>query len=129
MTDLTHAELVASAKTTSVLVEVRDERERQNGMWGEQNHPDGTSTTYASQANAYRANTDAAQKNGTLTFRHILVEELFEALAEVDPAALRAELVQVAAVAVSWVEKIDRDIAKASAVALPDPMVRGERSA
>ncbi len=109
MADLTRDAIVASAITTSVLIEVRDERERQDATWGEQNHPDGTSTTYQTQANAYRANTDAAQKHGTLTFRHILIEEVFEALAEVDPAALRAELVQVSAVAVSWIEKLDRD--------------------
>ena len=33
-------------------------------------------------------------------------------VAESDPVKLRAELVQVAAVAVAWVEKIDRDIAR-----------------
>ncbi|MEY9934267.1 hypothetical protein ABH926_008932 [Catenulispora sp. GP43] len=37
----------------------------------------------------------------------MLLEEVYEALAEVDPAALRAELVQVAAVAAAWVEDID----------------------
>lgn len=49
-----------------------------------------------------------AAEHGGLTWRHILAEEMFEALAESDPAKLRAELVQVAAVAVQWVEAIDR---------------------
>lgn len=103
--------------TTGVLVEVREERERQTETFGEQNLPNGTSVTYASQANAYRANTDTAAKLGGLSWRHVLVEEVFEALAEIDPVALRAELVQVAAVAVSWCEAIDRDIAARTAFA------------
>ena len=46
--------------------------------------------------------------NGTITYEHILTEEWAEALAESDPAALRAELIQLAAVAVQWVETLDR---------------------
>ena len=45
---------------------------------------------------------------GQCTWLHILREEVFEAFAEDDPAKLRAELIQVAAVAVQWVEAIDR---------------------
>lgn len=41
-------------------------------------------------------------------WRHILDEEVAEALAETDPERLRAELVQVAAVAVQWIEALDR---------------------
>ncbi len=40
--------------------------------------------------------------------RHILLEEVHEALAEDDPTRLRAELLQVAAVAVCWVEAIEQ---------------------
>ncbi|HYF53037.1 MAG TPA: hypothetical protein VEA41_02135 [Salinarimonas sp.] len=43
-----------------------------------------------------------------MTYSQILAEEVAEALAESDPMLLRAELVQVAAVAVQWVEAIDR---------------------
>jgi hypothetical protein len=68
------------ATTMRVLDEVQDERRRQDAKWGEQNHPDGT----------------------------IALEEVFEALVETDPAKLRDELLQVAAVAVAWVEAIDR---------------------
>lgn len=39
----------------------------------------------------------------------ILLEEVFEALEESDRAKLRAEVVQIAAVAVAWVEKLDRE--------------------
>jgi hypothetical protein len=38
----------------------------------------------------------------------ILREEVYEAFAEEDPAALRTELIQVAAVAATWVDAIDR---------------------
>jgi hypothetical protein len=43
-----------------------------------------------------------------VTWAHILTEEFYEALAEADPEKLREELVQVAAVAVAWVECLDR---------------------
>lgn len=46
--------------------------------------------------------------DGTVTWWHILREEVFEAAAEEDPDKLRAELVQVAAVALKWAEAIDR---------------------
>jgi hypothetical protein len=55
-----------------------------------------------------KAMTDAAAEAGVVTWRDILHEEVCEAFAETDPEALRAELVQVAAVAVKWVEAIDR---------------------
>ena len=42
------------------------------------------------------------------------MEEVAEAFEEHDPARLRSELVQVAAVAVAWVEKIDRDARNAT---------------
>lgn len=42
------------------------------------------------------------------TWLLIALEEVFEALAESDPAKLRAELVQSAAVHVAWIEAIDR---------------------
>ena len=46
--------------------------------------------------------------DGTVTWWHILREEVFEAAAESDPQALRAELVQVAAVAMKMIDAIDR---------------------
>ena len=53
--------------------------------------------------------TDARAKAGTLTYRDIFLEEVFEAMAEHNPDKLRAELIQCAAVAIAWAEKIDRD--------------------
>jgi hypothetical protein len=108
--------------TEDVLAEVLDERIRQIAKWGEQNHPDGTGTdthwlanipvsspgwSAVELANFFRARCKA---NGPErdNYLDILMEEIAEAFAEDEPATLRAELVQVAAVAVQWVEAIDR---------------------
>ena len=92
-----------------VLEEVESERRRQHVKWGEQNHPNGTSwDAWVIQRDLAKAETDAAAREGEVTFRHILMEEVFEAFAETDPAKLRAELLQVAAVACQWVECLDR---------------------
>jgi hypothetical protein len=93
-----------------VIDEVAAERQRQDDKWGEQHHPDGVATTDVDRvaAETARRACEAAADNGSLTWRLILDEEVHEAFAEADPALLRAELIQVAAVAVAWVEAIDR---------------------
>ena len=93
-----------------VIDEVAAERRRQDDKWGEQRHLDGVATTDVDRvaAETARRACGAAADNGTLTWRLILDEEVHEAFAEADPALLRAELIQVAAVAVAWVEAIDR---------------------
>ncbi|MDP3208119.1 MAG: hypothetical protein Q8M65_03130 [Rhodoglobus sp.] len=52
--------------------------------------------------------TDRASYDGSVTWWHILREEVFEASAEDDPMGLRAELVQVGAVVLKWIEALDR---------------------
>lgn len=117
--------------TSRVLYEVARERSRQDAQWGEQNHPDGTGPRQpisigiaymgdvAAQmrraANAAAGKVPGLEHHGPLTWRHILLEEVFEALAEDDPVKLRAELIQVAAVAVAQVEAIDRRSASPAA--------------
>ena len=93
-----------------VLSEVLDERIRQNAKWGEQNHPDGTRRNGDEDhwAAYFKNQTDQAATDGAVTWRDILNEECAEAYAETDPAKLRAELIQVAAVCVQWVQAIDR---------------------
>ena len=102
----------------SILAEVAVERGRQERRFGVQNWPDGTGPavhdpitglTHGTMATAYRRRCDQRTTLGHLTYRDILQEEVHEALAETDKRRLRAELVQVAAVAVAWVEKIDRE--------------------
>jgi hypothetical protein len=103
----------------SVLAEVRAERARQDATWGQQDHPDATRGAFygdygiISESDA-RERCDVAAKDGMCTFAHILIEEVAEAIdaALIDGGThdqdLRKELVQVAAVAVSWIEAIDR---------------------
>ena len=98
----------ALAALETVLADIRAERGRQDTKWGEQNHPDGTGPQFANRAEYERIRTETAAVDGTLTFRHVLAEEVAEAYAENDPELLRAELVQVAATAVCWIQAIDR---------------------
>lgn len=97
------------------MVDVLAERARQDVKWGEQDHPDGTGPGLivfgdgaGSLEKRARWRTDTAARYGRLTYEQILTEEWAEAVAQDDPVKLRAELVQVAAVAIAWVEAIDR---------------------
>lgn len=96
--------------TANVLSDITAERKRQDAKWGEQNWPDGTGAPiWEAEAAAAKSATDANAQNGSVTYGDILIEEVYEAMAESDAANLREELIQVAAVAVAWVEKIDRE--------------------
>lgn len=89
--------------------DVDAERQRQITKFGDQRHPDGTGLpVYRHSANRYRDHADHAAASGHLAWRDVLLEEVYEALAESDPAKLRAELIQVAAVCAAWVSDIDR---------------------
>lgn len=100
----------------SVHLEIREERRRQDLKWGEQNHPDGTGKdvepvpmwSAEDLADFCKNETDVMAQAGLVSWRNILMEEVTEAFVESDPDKLRAELVQVAAVAAQWVEAIDR---------------------
>jgi len=96
-------------RTLEVLAEVAQERHRQDLKWGvNQDHPDGTGgIEFETYALAAKARCDRLAAEGKLTWASILDEEQAEAFAEADPAALRAELIQVAAVACRWIEAID----------------------
>jgi hypothetical protein len=118
---------VPAAPLDDVLAEVAEERVRQTAKHGDQSHlPNGTGPAlilrdlpqYQSASRAdhlaiwAKARCKAASQNeggdGSITFEHILTEEWGEAIAESDPVKLRAELIQLAAVAVQWVQAIDR---------------------
>lgn len=94
-----------------VLIGIDQERHRQLEKWGNQNgkREDGTGhAVFAHNAREYQRQNDArhaAGKSGVWT--KILLEEVYEALAETDPLALRKELIQCAAVCTAWVEDID----------------------
>ena len=122
------------AQDDLVLAEIAAERRRQDAKWGEQNHPDadpvilsrlaldgtyGTPEAVALRlAQEYEIPTAARAKricqteaaSGGATWIGIAVEEVAEALEAVaaGPDALRAELVQAAAVFVAWIGALDR---------------------
>jgi hypothetical protein len=101
---------VTDHPTVQVLKQVLAERHAQDKKWGEQNHPDGTGGKFMellAAANRSACNKEFAEGRGT--WFAILQEEVSEAFAEADPEKLRTELIQVAAVAVAWVEKLNRE--------------------
>lgn len=92
-----------------VLADVAAERVAQDVRFGMQVLPDGTGGEDAgAESEVARRSTDEAADLGALTWRHVLAEEVLEAFAESDPRRLRAELIQVAAVAVKWTQALDR---------------------
>lgn len=97
-----------------VLTEVEFERMEQHFKWGEQNRPSFSAywlddPSIAAAADAAKSYADRAMKRDELCYADILCEEYLEAQSEHhDEAALRRELIQVAAVAVAWIEAIDR---------------------
>jgi hypothetical protein len=98
-----------AAQQRAVLDEIAAERARQDKKFGEQNHRDGTGARdQQAHAETAREWCKDAFASGYGTWSDVLAEEVAEANAERDPAKLRAELVQVAAVAVAWIEAIDR---------------------
>lgn len=101
-------ELRRRYRQAHILREVASERDRQDAKWGVQRHPNGTNPArYGQHRELSRTLCDAAARQGVVTWRHILLEEVYEGLAEEHPAKLRSELVQVAAVVVNWIEDLD----------------------
>ena len=104
--------------------QVLQECNKQVEKWGEQNHPCLDQTllnrpggcTPERMCQHYEIPSegrakfmcDNAFKTKQGTYSHILVEEVAEAISEQDPVKRREELVQVAAVAIAQIEKIDR---------------------
>ena len=112
------------------------ERTAQDAKWGEQNHDDGTGPhtrvlrvglnvdldTGAELAARLTGSCQAAFNNGEGTWRHVILEEVGEALAEDEPDALTTELVQTAAVTVAWMGAIERRSDRRERVYLSGPI-------
>jgi len=111
MTDNEKATIPGTDRTEGVLDEVADERTRQVTKWGVQTRPTGANAAFSRARDLAQKRTDARMKDGTATWHDILFEEFLEAVAEEDAAKMRVELIQLAAVAVSAVEDIDRKAA------------------
>lgn len=110
--------------TTTVLNDVRNERREQYRRYGtNDNLQDGTGPNTrwlgpytGAPANLIEADLradyeDYEEETGNPTWVHLVREEMAEAFCEDDPARLRDELIQIAALCVAWVEKLDaRDL-------------------
>lgn len=112
----------SDCQTVNVLADVRAERARQFAMYGtNEDLLDGTGPQVEWFGDVGGKGADIEQylrkiyeaheaEFGKPTFRHLVLEEVAEAFMENSPKRLREELLQVAALAVSWVEKIDARI-------------------
>tara|TARA_R110000772_G_scaffold95789_3_gene194163 strand:- start:11250 stop:11600 length:351 start_codon:yes stop_codon:yes gene_type:complete len=111
---------------TDILREVIEERKAQDIKWGEQNYScldeallkrDGGCTPQRMCEEYEIPSEDRGRflcensfENGVGTYAHIALEEFSEVVSEFDPVKRRKELIQLTAVCVAWVEKIDRDL-------------------
>jgi len=98
--------------------EIKKERDRQNDKWGQQNHdlvdytytPEGMNRCYeilSEERAKYLC--ESSVKHGNLTWGHIIVEELVEALCAKTVKEQREELIQCGAVIVAMIESLDRN--------------------
>lgn len=107
----------AGKRVSDVLGEVYAERAKQDAKWGQQNHPmvlpinnesADERAGHNGYANDYKKLNDMRATAGADAWDTILLEEVHEAFAESNPDRVRAEMIQVAAVAVAIIECIDR---------------------
>ena len=98
--------------TSDVLERVMDERLRQDFKWGKQSHADYLiDYPLTLERDMAIKMCNYAFQNDKGTWCHILVEEVTEAIEEAkvgDLTKLKEELIQVSAVAVAWIEEIER---------------------
>lgn len=114
-----------------ILREVSAERDQQIAKWGDQRlrnfrsgafrDPEAPSVRtgtrramlgLAATTEEFRTRCEVAEKSGILSFADVLMEEVSEAMDAENEVELRAELIQVAAVAVKWIEALDKQSAK-----------------
>lgn len=107
------AEFLSRIASNPLFAAIQREQDRQVAKWGVQDHPsfDAGADLEERQglSNTIKSMVDASAKRGTLVWEEIMSEEVAEALAELnDDEALKTELIQIAAVALSWIESINR---------------------
>lgn len=99
-----------SVARESILAEVEEEAARGLAKFPKAlGYPDGTRAGGMNlvQRDQAKLGCDRAERAGACTWAYVLAEEFWEAMCEEDPEKLRAELIQVAAVAANWVAFID----------------------
>lgn len=93
--------------------DIKFELVRQHSLWGTQDHPSvpkaGEPTFFMPAEATAKLQCEFARRHGRMTWAHILVEEVAEAANAPTPDLMIEELVQVAAVAVSWIDSIKRN--------------------
>jgi hypothetical protein len=94
-----------------LLTQVRLERMAHIANWGEQAHEsykgESDRRKYERLAQHYKAIWDAQNAADAIGWDVVLLEEVYEALSEIDPEKRKYELIQVAAVALAEIESID----------------------
>ena len=119
---MSHMSRLQYAGMLRALEDVEVERYRQHEVRGEQDLPDGRLMyRTALLPIGLRAEREQATEP---TWAAVLLEEVAEVVLAGDDAALRAELVQVAAVAVQWIEALDRAAGRVAARTDPAPCPR-----
>jgi|SRR5579859_5199996 len=98
---------VNTTRMLAVMEEIVDERFRQDAKWGEQNYKGGNGlASHLGLAGVYKTLNDlpSIQK----TWKDVFLGEMHEALGATSDEELRQQLVQLAALAVAWIQAIDR---------------------
>lgn len=103
--------------TQGVLADVAAERQVQYEQWGDQDIPMGSHPDFKMLEDYHRTLCQRKTRDGDVTYSDVLLEEVYEALAETDPGKMYDELVQVAAVAVKMAELIKRKLPITTAIA------------
>lgn len=71
-------------------------------------HPNGTGGQFVELAAGFNQRRTTRTVTGSITWADIMLSETYAALAATDPRELKAELVQIAAAALAWVEDLDQ---------------------
>lgn len=102
--------MITHPEARGLLDDIFDEIGNEIAEHGDQDDlPDGTGWPYLAERAAIAGREcERATRDGALTWRLVLREQYRKAIAETDPAALRRELVKVAAAATKWIDAIDR---------------------
>lgn len=108
------------AERLATMCDVLEEMKRQDGKWGEQNHPltsalqtpgfgeAHTRESAKGRAEFWQRENQRREEAGELAWDGILLEEVYEALAEEEGGEAKGEFTQVAAVAMAIVQCIYR---------------------
>ena len=100
----------------AIIQEIVKEADAGEAKHGPFHYPDGTRAggMRLHRREMSQLSCDRAAREGELTAAKVLEEEVDEVLAEEDKVKLRKELLQVAAVSLKWIEKLDQEDAAAN---------------